>query len=565
VVGGRFAQRPSYDLTYRRFIELEQCCLDDFFDATIPLIRNAKRRSGELVGWDLHLDCTEAESHVRLHHDCREGEGCPGWDMPLSDRHHRAKDPKARKRAPAGQAKTAGKLSSAEAAASRRARSRAPLREDGTPDLCDDNIDNQYNDLDRDVLRLRVGGHWWTCRDKTAGARAHTGGRGAVKFWTGFYNAKLACHTFATSIVNLVEGADEYEPNLFEEMLLRAERILGEDHIRSVSADSGFADKRVHMTCAEHGVTAITPWKRTASEPEGLPPDREFVDRDGIPRCKHCGGETEFVRFSRWANDQSKNGQQRAKIQGKAKPERVLKPRLWFRCARPFPECRDKRGYARVQSLLVDREPRLLRPLWATTPAYQALRELGLSEERVHHVARARHANGAKDTSSRPQRIGRDWQQLRAHAATILDWLKINWIEGWLPNVEGCIARNPERPYRQNGDDLAAQMAAERRVEGLQRPYGPAAVKAGYGPVRPDRTKRAINPDTGEIVAEGLTGRELDALLKSMERGEHQLLVVEDDPNANAPPDAHPRPGEPPPRSQFERDLRDGRYGAPSD
>lgn len=75
---------------------------------------------------------------------------------------------------------------------------------------------------------------------------------------------------------------------------------------------------------------------------------------------------------------------------------------------------------------------------------------------------------------------------------------------------------------------------------------------------RPDRTKRAINPDTSEIVAEGLTQRELDAFLKAVDRGERSLLVVEDDSNANAPPGAHPRPDSAPERSELERDLRAG-------
>lgn len=164
----------------------------------------------------------------------------------------------------------------------------------------------------------------------------------------------------------------------------------------------------------------------------------------------------------------------------------------------------------------------------------------------------------APRSSSRPQRIGRDWQQLRAHAATILDWLKINWIEGWLTNVDGCIARNAERPYRQQGDEFAEQMAAERRVEGLQRPYGSAAVKAGLRPAATRSHQRAINPDTGEILAKGLTQRELDALLKNNGAGERQLLVVEDDPNANAPPGAHPPPHSASELSELERDLRDG-------
>lgn len=87
-------------------------------------------------------------------------------------------------------------------------------------------------------------------------------------------------------------------------------------------------------------------------------------------------------------------------------------------------------------------------------------------------------------------------QQLRAHASVILDWLKLLDRMGWLPGsflrVDLTAERN--RAYALDGEPWVRRILAERRAEGLNRPYGPNAVRLGLGPLRPSR-KQVHDPD----------------------------------------------------------------------
>jgi hypothetical protein len=73
-----FTKRPKYHTVRNRFLELEALAIDAFFRASGNLIRYAIEITGGRAAFDLHFDCTEAETNARLHHDCEEGEGCPG-------------------------------------------------------------------------------------------------------------------------------------------------------------------------------------------------------------------------------------------------------------------------------------------------------------------------------------------------------------------------------------------------------------------------------------------------------------------------------------------------------
>lgn len=532
-----FGERPRYELIRERFLELEALGVELFFDAGAKLIRHAIKQSAGLVAFDLYVDCTEAESHVRLHHDCQDGEGCPGWKHVRRNRHGvKDTDAEAQILAPQASASDVKKL-------------RQDINHgefDPDADLSGE-VDRAHHDLERGVYRVRLGNHWWRCRDDTAGVRAIGGQRGAVKCWTGFHAMKIVCRGFSTPIVHLFEAADVQEYHLFEEALERVIHITGEDHVRSMAFDAGFSIKDIYERCTERGVTGIGPYRRQKLTEEEIaagitehdkPYDHEQYDRDGVPRCKHCGGPTHFVRFARHP-----------------------KPRVWFKCARPGSACRrtvtdKKTGKTRLdvreQSLLLGQtDPRYVIPLWRNTAAYQALKELGISMERAHHIARTRNRVAAKDNLTRPKRIGRDWQQLRANASIITDWLQLLFRQGWLPQTvlrgtdpyatetfdglpplprarvndprdwEGLevhpaeevggvpgeeivypAPRNLEEPYEVDGSEFVATMNAERRRERLQIPYGKIAVKAGMGEMRPPRSvRRHVDLDTGEIIA----------------------------------------------------------------
>ncbi|WP_196807670.1 hypothetical protein [Candidatus Solirubrobacter pratensis] len=75
-----FVGKPSYDLTWKRFDELEANGAGEaFFEASALPIRTAMIATGGLVDFDVHVDGTESESHARVIHDCGPGEHCPGW------------------------------------------------------------------------------------------------------------------------------------------------------------------------------------------------------------------------------------------------------------------------------------------------------------------------------------------------------------------------------------------------------------------------------------------------------------------------------------------------------
>lgn len=117
--------------------------------------------------------------------------------------------------------------------------------------------------------------------------------------------------------------------------------------------------------------------------------------------------------------------------------------------------------------------------------------------------------------------------------------------QGWLPSTPhgGSVRQNQELPYLQLRDDLLKEMNAERRAAGLRRPYGKYARKRDAGaPKRPDRKKRVIQPDPGEILAEALNEADLKELLVTLKPVDRRFLKIEDDPNA----DDSPPPGRPP-------------------
>lgn len=450
-----FKGRPRYPTVYRRFLELEQRAPESFFDASRSLIGRAIERSGKRVAFDVAIDCSEADTNARLHHDCRPGDGCGGAKPAVYDRHgRRILDGRVERKASVDEAK---------------ARREEANAEEFDPDR-NLNGDEQIVRDESDPHRIKVGGHWYRFLDPEAGVRAYTRGGTTIKFWAGYYNLKVTCTFFGLPVLSIVEAADEQEYHLFPEAINRLTDITGPNHTRAVITDRGFAIKDVFDDCHRRGITLIAPLRREKGDDDAGPQDREAFDRDGIPRCKFCGGETVLVRFAR-------------------KP----KPRLWFECARPINGvCTDDSGTARVQTLLCSTDSRYLQPLWRTTPAYQALLRTSFSFERAHHQQRQRNANGGNHYANTPKRTGRAWQQLRANASIMLDWLKLldrmGWLDGSAPRLDLRKERN--QPYALDGAAHVRRIVAERRVEHLDKPYGPAALKLGLGPLWPDERRK---------------------------------------------------------------------------
>src|SRR5690606_6333430 len=114
---------------------------------------------------------------------------------------------------------------------------------------------------------------------------------------------------------------------------------------------------------------SVMPWRKRGPRTKRAAEDADTHDRHGIPRCKHCGAETRFVRFA------------------KANP----KPRLWFQCLVGTGPC------AKTQSIYCERDWRLLLPLWRTSETYMALSQARSRYARVHHHWRQRYRVGSHD------------------------------------------------------------------------------------------------------------------------------------------------------------------------
>ena len=306
-------------------------------------------------------------------------------------------------------------------------------------------------------LRVKVRGHWYRSLDATAGVRAYTGRNGkTVRFWHGFYNVKMTDHYTGGALVIGDYSASTQECDCYPDMLDRLEVVLGR-RPKAIVGDRGFSITKLFRLNTERGIASVFPWRKSWTHDARGNADGYVFDRHGIPRCKFCGAPTEFVRF---ANE----------------PE----PRLWFRClAARTAECRND------QSLACSYNWKALLPLWRNDPVYMELRATHQEYEATHDYWRDRYKVGPSSLGQRPKRRGRDWQQLRAGAALFVEWLRINYREGWLGD-ERSNTKQP-RARMEKGARAAINLREFRTRIGLNAPYGPKAVTA-YGTRRYRRT-----------------------------------------------------------------------------
>jgi hypothetical protein len=145
-------------------------------------------------------------------------------------------------------------------------------------------------------------------------------------------------------------------------------------------------------------------------------------DRHGVPRCKHCDGPTEQVRFSA-------NGG---------------KPRIWVRCIpQTTTDC------AAEQTISCSADWRLLVPLPRTVALYHELKESHQTYEAAHDYWRDRYRVGADELGVRPKIVGLGWHRLRANVACLVDWTAAR--HGW--------PRRALRPAGEEARDRAGHTA----------------------------------------------------------------------------------------------------------
>jgi hypothetical protein len=439
-----FAGRPSYQTTYDRFVELERY-EEHFRRAANKLIQRARKHSGGLVGRDVHVDGTESDTNARLVHIC--GPSCPR----LSEEEAEAKKRR-------GPAKLPDRLAAETVRAIRHEETRenAPAEEEqdvlnaGDVRKIVTKIDKKTG---REYLEIEA---TWGCKyrslDTTAGARAYTGTKGAFRYWHGFYNIKSVDHYTGGALDVFVMNASINEFHANDTIVDRLIEALGEAP-RAICYDKGFSIERVFRRNTSEGIATVAPF-RGGRYGNRADYDSELYDRHGIPRCKHCGAEGQFVSFLR-----------------------SPKPRLLYACSLGCSEAKGKR-----MSINCDEKWRLLLPLWRTTEAYMALRRSSRSyNEGIHSYWRSRYGVGGTNSKTRPKRIGVAWQQLRASAALLAEWLKICWREGWL----GSPRRNTNDPVvtraQKEADSLFSYrifLGLDAKAEGQVPPKDPFTAEA---------------------------------------------------------------------------------------
>jgi hypothetical protein len=424
-----FSARPSYATVWTRFAELEDMA-KAFSETAGHLIRHARAQSGGLVGQDVHVDGSEAETNARLIHDCDASHRC-----------RRARYPK--------------RMHADETQAERH-------RLDSEPVLDEDELnygDAEAVEIVEGRVRIKVGGCWYRTRDDTAGVRAYFRGGSLVKFWHGFFSMKAVDHyTGAPLAVNVV-FASVQESAAYPSLIEAVTKAM-DAKPRAVVGDRGYSVKSVFELNTRLGISSVFPFRR--NHPNERRTDQDKFDRHGVPRCKHCGGPTNYVRFA-------------------AQPY----PRIWFSCQLSL-----NPGCEKSQSIACSNHWRQLLPLWRTEEAYFALRQSHQNYERVHRVWRDRYRCGAATHEMRPKRAGLGCQQLRANAALLIEWIRVLDREGWT----GSARRNRRQPQRdERGAEALLNLMVSRVNNGLAGPYGPVAVATGQGPRRP-RRRRALPP-----------------------------------------------------------------------
>jgi Transposase DDE domain len=442
-----FPARPPYPTVYERFVELEGAS-EAFTAIAAKLIQHCRKHDAN-IGAHVHVDGSESETHAALVHECQPGSGCEWHSSGASQKQQkRARAAKRPKRVPTELVR-AERQKEAE---------RAP-----EPDEKLDLGVEEVRELPDGRKRVKINGHWYGTRDSTAGIRAYTGKRRANKFWHGFYNIKGIDHYTGAPLAIGVYSASQNEHLCYPDLLARIQTALGENP-QTIVADKGFSRTDVFALNTSQGIASVIPWRKVNQHEKRH--DHETHDRHGIPRCKHCGAPSTFVRF-------------RAALNGKG-------PRLYFRCElQATPAC------ASEQSISCSKDWRLLVPLWRTEAAYHELEASHGNYEHVHHHLRDRWLVGGDTLANRPRRIGRDWQELRAQAALVAEWLVIAWREGWLDSARRNRKTATNRAAR--GRDAAESLIRYRAGKGLGLPYGPRAFLLGIGLPDPP-SKRAKAP-----------------------------------------------------------------------
>ena len=98
------------------------------------------------------------------------------------------------------------------------------------------------------------------------------------------------------------------------------------------------------------------------------------------------------------------------------------------------------------------------------------------TNERVFRHWRSRYLVAGNGVDARPKRPGITSANQRAAAALFLEWFRIALRHGWLGSHR---RRNLAGPVRISSRGVENKFLLHRHRDGLDLPYGPAAIRAG--------------------------------------------------------------------------------------
>lgn len=429
---GELTHRPSYQNVQRRFAELE-CFSDDVRAAAGRFIQRAIAHDPRVVE-HIHVDCTEAETHAALVHDCPPTAKCM--------QHRRGRRGVVARRPQ--------RTSTDEQRAIRHKLAELPTDEELAQRHQDGSWDG-LEELDDGRVRVRSGAHWYRTLDPTAGARAYTRDGKLIKFWFGYYVQQAVSHLYGAPLAVAMDSAARAEKDIYlHKTFGQLVQNTGGCLPQTATFDRGFAWDDVYEHNTRHRIASVMPFrKRHAGDREH---DHETHDRHGVTRCRHCGGPTQLIRDA-------------------AQPY----PRLWVRCHTGVLGIPRTEGCAKDQTIACSTDWRTLTRLPRDDERFQELAATHSMYERIHRLWRSRWKVGGNDVETRPKRMGIACQNLRAQTALMIEWMLICWREGFLGR-----AQRRQRKLCTLADKTAERLAAirkERQQAGLDPPYGPAAVR----------------------------------------------------------------------------------------
>jgi hypothetical protein len=425
-----FQSVPAYQTVWQRFAELEQFA--DVFSRAQQHLMDIARGHDARIGMHWAVDGTESQTHAQPVHDCRDDDDCPtcrrkrqphlprvGVEEAIALRQHEA---------------IVEESAAPEVPAPSSAPGLNPVPADGEREVTPDGI------------RFTSCGHWWFSRDLSAGTRRYNNG----KVWHGHTNNKIV-DVFTGAVIScLVTPANVNEHEAFPDIYEIGRQVVGCDPI-AVITDRGYVTDAVAQFCTERDVTQVAPYRKRHRTAPASAQATERIDQHGIPLCKHCGTPGDFVRF----------------VPGRS-------PRVAYRCPMPqTDECLTE------QSIACSEDIRRILPIWRTSPVYGALRSQMGVREHAHEDMRTYFRVGGKSLRERQRRVGIACQQLRANAATFIQWMWVLVRQGWLGS-------RPERtqPVEIPTGGYLSRLLGRRNKHGLMGGGYPSrpSPKAGSAP-----------------------------------------------------------------------------------